>query len=159
MRLLSLILVLNLVSVSASAEPLLKSTNPDADKKITVDQLKKMQTEAEARMVNEEPKDAFHGIMAMNACMQKALGQQGMAKMEKQGRAFDAQVKALCKAGKIDEAKALQLKYAEEFSASSEFTAMKTCSEKYKAMLKEPMFDGIRRNMGRSEPNPEKICG
>lgn len=125
---------------------------------MSLEDMKKTHGEVQKRLVSEEPKDAMQAVMAMGTCIQQSIDMKAMQKLEKQGRDVDAQVKALCKAGKDTEAAALIRQYTSTFAASKEYAAMKACGEKYKAFMQDPLFESTRKQMDKATASSSDIC-
>jgi hypothetical protein len=165
MKMIPLILAFSLVSVIAYAQPAMmppaggeNSGQPKLTPEQQIQQLKQKYQEAETKLLTEEPKDATQAVMAVNKCMEKTIDQKASHHMNAQSRAFDKQVKELCKAGQEAEAKELQKQYAAQFAASKEYQAMKACVDKYKATFyDDAAFENTRKSMARADAN-KAVC-
>lgn len=163
MRVILLAFTLLVASFPAMAEDKAAPVNSPlmqgkAGKPMSLDDMKKTHGEVQKRLLTEEPKDAMQAVMAMGTCIQRSTDMKAMQKLEKQGRDVDAQVKALCKAGKDNEAAALIRQYTSTFAASKEYAAMKACGEKYKAFMQDPLFESTRKQMDKATASSSDIC-
>lgn len=73
-------------------------------------------------------------IMKMQQCM-AGMDPGVMEKLEGRGKKFEAEVKALCAAGKRDEAQSKAIAYGREMAASDEMKAMKKCGDMASQMM------------------------
>ena len=98
----------------------------------------------------------MEAAQGMNSCMHEKLGDEGMKRMEEKGKKHGQELKALCEAGKKDEALALQMDYAKKMQDDADFKAMKGCSEKYKDTMQNSPY---AEQMKHGEPMKEgEIC-
>lgn len=104
---------------------------------------------------------AMEAAMGLNACMMEKIGEDGMNRMAKRGEEINAEMEALCAAGKRDEAEAAMKGYAKEMMGSKEYRAMRGCAEKYRTQMDDPSMAAARRQLRAMEGKPEKadICG
>lgn len=73
-------------------------------------------------------------MMKMQQCMAE-MDPKVMERLEARGKKFEAEVKALCAAGKRDEAQSKAMAYGREMAASEELKAMKKCGDMASQMM------------------------
>ena len=71
---------------------------------------------------------------AAQECFAK-IDQSNFAALEAKGKEMESEIKALCAAGKRDEAMSTAMKYGKEFNASAEMKEIRKCSELMKGMM------------------------
>ena len=76
----------------------------------------------------------MQGMAQMAACMQN-IDQDRLNALAEEGKAVHEDVKALCAAGKRDEAQARTMEFAHEFTRSPEFKQLQECGEMAKQMV------------------------
>jgi hypothetical protein len=67
-------------------------------------------------------------------CFSK-LDQSKFGELEAKGKKMEAEIKALCKAGKRDKAMSTAMKYSKEMNDDPQLKAMRKCSEQMKGMM------------------------
>ncbi len=85
-------------------------------------------------MSEEQMQQMMQQAEAMQQCMAK-IDQSALPELEAKGRKMQAEIEALCQAGKRDEAMATGMKYGAEISSSPEIQAMRKCSEMAPQMM------------------------
>ncbi|MDX1519091.1 MAG: hypothetical protein R3318_03135 [Gammaproteobacteria bacterium] len=85
-------------------------------------------------MTEEQMQQMMQQAEEMQKCFAK-IDPSAMKKLETRGRAMDAEVRALCKSGKRDDAQKAAMKYAKEISSSRELQAMKKCGKMAENMM------------------------
>lgn len=138
------------------ATPALAANAPtDAQMKAAMQQMEAMKKQG-MKVPNFDPK-MVEAAQGMNSCMQEKLGDAGMKRMHEEGMKHGQELKALCEAGKKEEALALQMEHAKKMQDSEDFKAMKSCADKYKDALKGS--SGYAEQLKRGEPMKEhEIC-
>ena len=74
------------------------------------------------------------------ACMQD-IDSSELNKLEQQGQQIEAEIKALCAAGKRDQAQSRAIAYSKEMMAMPTMQKMRECSELMRGMLPAMPFD------------------
>lgn len=85
--------------------------------------------------------------------MQKCFGdidQSAFKELEEKGRQMEAEVKALCQAGKKGEAMKTAMKFGKEISSSKEVQAMKKCGAMAEQMMAQIPMPNISDESGSS---------
>lgn len=103
---------------------------------------------------------AMRAAMDMNHCMQERIGIEGMERMSAEGQALDDKIKALCVAGKRDEAEAAQKEFAQKMMQTKEYQSMRECADKYKDALQDPSMAAMKSRMeGKNSDKKAHVCG
>jgi len=93
--------------------------------------------------------------MKMQQCMAN-LDPSVMEKIEASGKKFEAEVKALCKAGKREEAQNAAMAYGREMATSEEMKAMAKCGDMAAQMM--PSAAAHAGGGGAKGEKPGNIC-
>ena len=87
------------------------------------------------RMNEGQMREMMQNAQKMQECMAD-IDQSAMEDLAARGKKVEAEVKALCKAGKRDEAQNRAMAYGREVNASKEMQAMKKCGNMAQQMMK-----------------------
>ncbi len=71
---------------------------------------------------------------AAQECFAK-IDQSNFEALEARGKGMESEIRALCSAGKRDEAMSIAIKYGKEFNASAEMQDIRKCSELMQYMM------------------------
>ena len=93
---------------------------------------------AGGQMTDEQMQQMMENTQKMQDCM-SGIDPSAMRSLEEKGRKLDAEVKALCAAGKRKEAQDKAIAYGKEMSATKEMKQMQKCGE---MMQQSPAFRG-----------------
>ena len=92
-------------------------------------------------MSEEDMQSMMKKAEEAQACFAK-LDPASFKAMEKQGRAMEAEIKALCSAGKRSEAMSKTIAFVKEFNESKEYQELQNCSKIMEGMMQSmPMPD------------------
>ena len=95
-------------------------------------------------MNKEQMQNLMQAGQMMQECMAEVQGP--MEQLQLQGQKMQAEVRALCKSGKRDEAQETAMKYSEEMAGSKDMQAMKKCGEMAtSAMQGMPMMQSTKQ--------------
>ncbi len=87
------------------------------------------------------------------ACMEQ-VDQDALQALEEEGRRFEAEIKALCAAGKRDQAQKKAMAYGRKMAASPVIKEIKKCAEMMQGMVQN-MFPGMEMGMMDGEDGTE----
>lgn len=102
------------------------------------------------RMTEEQMQQMMENAQKMQECM-ASIDQSAMNRLQEKGRKMQAEIKALCAAGKRKEAEKAAIAHGKEVSASKEMKEMQKCGEMAKGMTQQmPMVqEQLRAEKGR----------
>jgi len=86
------------------------------------------------QMSEEQMRQMMQHAQKMQKCMSN-IDQSAMEALAEKGKKMEAEVKALCKAGKRDQANNMAMVYGREVSGSKEMQAMQKCSAMAQGMM------------------------
>lgn len=89
----------------------------------------------EGQMSEEQMRQMMQNAQKMQKCFAN-IDQSAMEAMAARGKKLEAEVKALCSAGKRDQAQSKAMAYGKEISSSKEMQAMKKCGAMAGQMMK-----------------------
>lgn len=97
-------------------------------------------THTMAGMTEEQMQQMMEQAQKMQECMAK-IDESGMEALGAKAEAMEREVKALCDAGKRDQAQKQAIKYGKEISAAPEMKQLQKCGEMAKGMMQHsPMM-------------------
>jgi hypothetical protein len=102
-----------------------------------------MAVQAGGGMSEEQMQHMMEQAQKMQECMAR-IDQSGLDALAARADAMEKEVKALCDAGKRDQAQKLAIKYGREISASPEMQALQKCGEMAQGMMQQmPMMSDL----------------
>lgn len=87
-------------------------------------------------MTDEQMQQMMHNAQKMQECMSK-VDPSTFSKLEEKGKKMQAEVKALCDAGKRGEAQKKAIAYGKEMNASKEMKEMQKCGMMAGSMIQQ----------------------
>jgi hypothetical protein len=100
-----------------------------------------MAVQAGGGMSEEQMQQMMEQAQKMQECMAR-IDQSGMDTLTAKAEAMEKEVKALCDAGKRDQAQKVAIQYGKEFNAAPEMQELQKCSEMAQGMIQQmPMTD------------------
>lgn len=101
---------------------------------------------AAAGMTEEQMQQMMESAQKMQECMAR-IDQSAMDKLSVQSEKMQAEIEALCTAGKRDAAEDKAMKYGKEIAGSKVMQQMKKCGEMGQQMMQQmPMMPGAEGN-------------
>jgi hypothetical protein len=101
-----------------------------------------------AEISDEQMQQMMQQAYKMQECL-AGIDQSGMDALAARADAMEQELKALCAAGKRDEAERTAIKYGQEISAAPEMQAMKDCGEIMQGMMQQmPMMADLEQEYG-----------
>lgn len=98
------------------------------------------------KIIQMDPK-TIEAAIGMGTCVNDKIGMQAMQRLSKEGEAFDKQAKALCAAGKRDDAWEMQQQFAARMKRTGEYEKLEGCYAQYKDNLTDPMMSSMHRRV------------
>ena len=91
------------------------------------------------QMNEQQMRQMMQNAQKMQECFAD-IDQSALEALEARGKKMEAEVKALCKAGKRDQAQQMALAYGREINASKDMQAMKKCGTMSTQMMQNSPF-------------------